>query len=83
MSPADKLVAQADGFVWRAEITPEQYETLKTNVPIISTIPSGGGWEVQFVGDKPEGIEAVSVEPNLEHAYVHYMDNKLEHWNLK
>jgi ABC-2 type transport system ATP-binding protein len=79
----DKLVAQAGGFVWRAVISPEHYESLKTEVPIISTIPSGGGWEVQFVGEKPEGMEAVSVEPNLEHAYVHYMDNKLEHWNLK
>ena len=79
----DKLVAKADGFVWRAQISPEQYETLKTEVPIISTIPSGGGWEVQFVGEKPAGINAFPVDPNLEHAYVHYMDNKLEHWNLK
>ena len=79
----DKLVAQAGGYVWRAQISPEQYETLKTEVPIISTIPSGGGWEVQFVGEKPAGINAFPVDPNLEHAYVHYMDNKLEHWNLK
>lgn len=79
----DKLVAQADGYVWRAQVSPEQYESLKSEVPIISTIPSGGGWEVQFVGEKPAGIDALSVEPNLEHAYVHYMDNKLEHWNLK
>ena len=79
----DHLVEQARGVVWRAEISPTQYETLKIQVPIISTIPSGGGWEVQFVGEKPSGIEASPVEPNLEHAYVHYMDNKLEHWNLK
>jgi len=79
----DRLVEEADGFVWRAEISPEQYETLKSQLPIISTIPSGAGWEVQFVGEKPDGIDAVSVDANLEHAYVHYMDNKLEHWNLK
>ena len=79
----DQLVQQASGFVWRAQITPEQYENLKTEVPIISTIPSSGGWEVQFVGEKPAGIEAFPVDANLEHAYVHHMDNKLEHWNLK
>ncbi len=79
----DHLVEQADGYVWRAEISQVEYETLKNEVPIISTIPSGGGWEVQFVGEKPDRIEAVRVDPNLEHAYVHYMDNKLEHWNLK
>jgi ABC-2 type transport system ATP-binding protein len=79
----DHLVEQAEGYVWRAEVGQKEYETLKTEVPIISTIPSGGGWEVQFVGEKPDGISAVPVDPNLEHAYVHYMDNKLEHWNLK
>ena len=78
----DQLVEEAKGYVWRAEITQEEYETLKSEVPIISTIPSGGGWEVQFVGEKPSSIRAVQVDPNLEHAYVHYMDVKLEHWNL-
>ncbi len=79
----DHLVELADGYVWRAEISQAEYESLKSEVPIISTIPSGGGWEVQFVGEKPDRIDAVRVDPNLEHAYVHYMDNKLEHWNLK
>jgi len=78
----DQLVEEAKGYVWRAEISQEEYEILKSEVPIISTIPSGGGWEVQFVGEKPDSIRAVQVEPNLEHAYVHYMDVKLEHWNL-
>jgi len=78
----DHLVEQAQGYVWRAEISQEEYEHLKSEVPIISTIPSGGGWEVQFVGEKPSDIKAVRVDPNLEHAYVHYMDNKLEHWNM-
>jgi len=79
----DKLVAGARGQVWRAEVTHEQYEGLKEEFPIISTIPSGAGWEIQFVGDKPESLDAVSIDPNLEHAYVHYMDNQLDHWNLK
>lgn len=78
----DKLVDMAKGHVWRSEITQLQYEMLKEEVPIISTIPSGGGWEIQFVGEKPDAIKATPVDPNLEHAYVYYMDNKLEHWNL-
>jgi len=78
----DQLVEEAKGFVWRAEISQEKYEVLKSEVPIISTIPSGGGWEIQFVGEKPVDIQAAQVDPNLEHAYVHYMDNKLKHWNL-
>ena len=78
----DNLVELARGHVWRSEVTPVQYEQLKEEVPIISTIPSGGGWEIQFVGAKPDHIDAFPVDPNLEHAYVHYMDNKLSHWNL-
>ncbi len=78
----DNLVELARGHVWRSEVTPVQYEQLKEEVPIISTIPSGGGWEIQFVGDKPDHIDAIPLDPNLEHAYVHFMDNKLAHWNL-
>ena len=78
----DHLVELARGHVWRTEITQLQYEELKEEVPIIATIPSGEGWEIQFVGKKPEYIDALPVDPNLEHAYVYYMDNKLEHWKL-
>ena len=79
----DLLVEQAKGYVWRAEVSQETYEQLKEDYPIISTIPSGTGWEIQFVGEKPSSMNADPVEPNLEHAYVHYMDNKLNHWNIK
>jgi ABC-type multidrug transport system ATPase subunit len=78
----DELVSQAAGYVWRAEVVQEEYERLKEDVPIISTIPSGNGWEVQFVGEKPSYIDAVSIDPNLEHAYVNYMDNKFNHWDV-
>ena len=78
----DQLVEYTKGFVWHAKVTQERYDQLKEDVPIISTIPSGTGWEIQFVGEKPDDMEAEEVHPNLEHAYVHYMENKLKHWNL-
>lgn len=78
----DQLVEQSTGHVWRAEVGQETYEKLKEEYPIISTIPSGTGWEIQFVGEKPSGINAIAVDPNLEHAYVHFMDNVTDHWNL-
>ena len=80
--PPDQLVSEAKGYVWQAKVSQEQYENLKENVPIISTIPSGTGWEIQFVGEKPKEMEAEEMHPNLEHAYVHYMENKLNHWSL-
>ena len=78
----DKLVEQTKGFVWAAEVSQDEYHQLKEDYPIISTIPSGAGWEIQFVGEKPDGINARELMPNLEHAYVHFMENKFEHWDL-
>ena len=78
----DMLVEHTKGFVWSAEVRQEEYDRLKEDYPIISTIPSGAGWEIQFVGEKPEYITARQVAPNLEHAYVHYMENNFKHWDL-
>ena len=78
----DLLVAKTKGYVWKARVSQEQYEQLKENFPIISTIPSGTGWEIQFVGENPGGIEAEEMHPNLEHAYVNFMENELKQWNL-
>lgn len=78
----DSLVEHTKGFVWQAEVSQEQYDVIKNTHPIIATIPSGHGWEIQFVGERPAGITAKEMFPNLEHAYVHFMENKLNHWNL-
>ena len=67
----DQLVDTTKGFVWSAELSQKEYNSLKEEYPIISTIPSGAGWEIQFVGEKPENISAHPLAPNLEHAYVH------------
>jgi ABC-type multidrug transport system ATPase subunit len=78
----DQLVEQAKGQVWSAEVSQAVYDRMKTDYPIISTIPSGTGWEIQFVGERPEYIDARELAPNLEHAYVLYMESKLKHWDL-
>ena len=78
----DRLVSDTKGYVWQARVSEDQYDMLKEKFPVISTIPSGTGWEIQFVGEKPDDIEAEEIHPNLEHAYVHFMENKLNHWDL-
>ncbi|MBN1132687.1 MAG: ABC transporter ATP-binding protein [Bacteroidales bacterium] len=76
----ENLVKQTRGYVWIADVDEDLFIKLKNSYPIISTIPTDTGWEVQFVGDKPPDLDARRVEPNLEHAYVHYMDSHLNHW---
>jgi len=78
----EKLIDKAKGHVWSIEAIDSELETIKEKYPVISTIPSENGWEVQVVADKLEGFPGKQVDPNLEHAYVYFMEYELgESWN--
>jgi ABC-2 type transport system ATP-binding protein len=79
----EKLVDQAKGHVWRIVAQDEELDSIKGKYPVISTVPSEKGWEVQIVSDKPlDGYASEPLEPNLEHAYVYLLEYKLgERWN--
>lgn len=70
----EELVKKAKGYVWQVTTSGFEYEMLKSKYAVTSTIPSADGWEVQFVGDNVELKNAIEIEPNLEHAYVYFMD---------
>lgn len=70
----EELINKTKGHVWQITTSGFEYEMLKEKYAIISTIPSEDGWEVQLVGDKIEAKNAVEVEPDLEHAYVYFME---------
>ncbi len=78
-SPQDML-KQAEGKVWRIRVSGDELHQVDKKYPVISTIPSGTGWEVQVVADEVIGFEAQPLPPNLEHAYVYYMENELNLW---
>jgi ABC-type multidrug transport system ATPase subunit len=78
-SPEDML-KRAEGKVWRIKLKSDELYNIDRKYPVISTIPSGSGWEVQVVADKIEGYDAEPYPPNLEHAYVYYMENNLGVW---
>ena len=71
------LVDMARGHVWCVEAVDKELDVIKTKYPVISTIPSANGWEVEVVGDDLDGYKANQIEPNLEHAYVYLMEYKL------
>ena len=73
----ERLVEQARGHAWLVEADDIQLERLKASSPVISTIPSTHGWEVQITGERPEGFNARPIEPSLEHAYVHFVEHTL------
>lgn len=76
----ESLIKESEGCVW--EITASQREYLEINekFPVISTIPANGGWEIQVVTNDIGKYNGKLITPNLEHAYVHFMENNLQHW---
>lgn len=70
----EKLIEKAKGHVWQINTSGTDYDILKNNYPVISTIPTDDGWDVQFVADKVAGFNATQIEPTLEHAYVYFME---------
>lgn len=75
----DALVDKARGHVWEVVTSGAEYDMLKAKFAVTSTIPSADGWEIQFVGDNVELAHAKKIEPNLEHAYVYFVEAELEH----
>jgi len=58
-------------------------DSIKERYPVISTVPSENGWEVQIVTDKLTEFSGKPIEPNLEHAYVYFFEKSLgESWSF-
>jgi len=74
------LIQRAEGHVFQIEATDSDLGVIQERFAVISTIPSEHGWRVQVVSDDIQGFPAKEIEPNLEHAYVHFIEqnSKLE-----
>ena len=77
----EQLIKEARGNVWLITATATEYMEINEKFPVISTIPVDKGWEVQVVAPEINGYHGKQIEPNLEHAYVHFMENKLNQWS--
>ena len=73
----ENLVKNAEGHVFKLTLTSYDYEKVKDQYNVISTIPVDNGWEVQIVSDDPPEYNSENIIPNIEHAYVYYMEHKL------
>lgn len=74
----DEMIRMTEGKVWEIFVTDSEFKEIKEKYPIISTIPSDGGWDIQIVAEHPEGFEGKTIPPNIEHAYVYFMDYLLQ-----
>jgi ABC-type multidrug transport system ATPase subunit len=74
----DELVERVRGHAWRIEADDRQLELIKNRYPVISTVPAEHGWEVDIVADTLGEFTGKPVEPNLEHAYVYFLEGATE-----
>jgi ABC-type multidrug transport system ATPase subunit len=76
----EALIDEAKGHVWLIQATEKEYLEINDKYPVITTIPSDNGWEMQVVADDINGYYGKQIDPNLEHAYVYFMEKKLNQW---
>ncbi len=77
--PPERLVEQARGHTWLVQTDDLGLARLDELYPVVSTIPSTGGWDVQVVSERLDDFPARLVEPNLEHGYVYFLEHTLKH----
>ncbi|MCK4656371.1 MAG: ABC transporter ATP-binding protein [candidate division Zixibacteria bacterium] len=78
----ESLVESARDKVWRVIASDYELDELKQNFPVISTVPSERGWEVRLVGSDVPGHQVEQVEPNLEDAYICFMQEFSDDGNV-
>jgi len=76
----EELIDKARGNVWKVILTTPELEKVKEQYPVISTVMMEKGWEVILVADDLTGYPGEKIEPDLEHAYVHFMDKELNEY---
>jgi ABC-type multidrug transport system ATPase subunit len=69
-----EFVKQSEGHVFRTVVSFEEMKGINERYPVVSTIPGETGYEVELVADSLNGIQGEAIAPNLEHAYVYFME---------
>ena len=79
-SPTEMLDS-AKGKVWRTEVDKKAYDIINKDYPIVSMVATDSShWMIEVVADELNGFGAENINPNLEHAYVYYMEKNLNLW---
>lgn len=76
--PPEELIQQASGHVWSINATEKEYLEVNQKFEVVSTVMMKDGWDITVVADEVKGYEAVPVQPNLEHAYVYFVEHTLK-----
>jgi ABC-2 type transport system ATP-binding protein len=73
--PPTDLVEKARGKVWKVEAEFVEADRLRERYPVVSMVPAAEGYEIRLVADVQPTATAEPLDPNLEDAYLHYMQS--------
>ncbi len=79
-----QMLESAKGKVWQLEADMQMYNIINAKYPVVSMVPitesdeeQCNRWLIDVVTDELKEFKANSITPNLEHAYVYYMEKNL------
>ena len=72
-SPAE-LISIAQGKTWEVEANESQFEHFAKTFRVVTVNIEGAVMRLRLVGDAQPPVGATAVSPNLEDAYVYFMD---------
>lgn len=73
---AAELLSEASGKIYTAEISKIDLEKVKKDYIVTGVMTKGSKTEIRFISDEEPFEGAVSVEPNVEDAYLYLMSGK-------
>ena len=76
--PPGELIRQAEGHVWSIYATEKEYLEITQKYEVVATVMMKDGWKITVVADEVIGYKAELVPPNLEHAYVYFVEHTLK-----
>ena len=81
--PPDELIGRARGRVWKLIAPHGELDRLKERYDVVSTVPDVDGYEVRLVAEGPPGPGAQLLVPNLEDAYICFMQSVGQEMDLE
>ncbi len=70
----EELINKAVGKVWQVTCNEEDFGVISSQMHVISTIPVKNQLLLRVVGDPSDGFNMEELPPNLEDAYMYFME---------
>ncbi|MEM6965897.1 MAG: ABC transporter ATP-binding protein [Bacteroidota bacterium] len=76
--PPEELIKQAQGHVWSIFASEKEYLEVNQKYEVVATVMMKEGWKITVVADEVKGYKAEQIQPNLEHAYVYFVEHTMK-----